>query len=89
MIRDKWKTEDGRLHHIRSQDVEGVLRRNAMMRDVHKERSDLRFVGSIPSVIIEEWARESGLKIGSEEFDLYIERKLRDSDNAAFVIKGY
>jgi hypothetical protein len=46
-------------------------------------------VGSVPFVLAEEWARESGTQIGTQEFAAYLKRKLSDPDYKNLLIKGY
>ena len=38
-------------------------------------KSDMRMVGSIPFVVIEQWMRECGAKLGSQEFLEYVKKK--------------
>ena len=92
MIREKMLVEDGKLHISREQNV------SDMLDAIHNIREHLpsahgdakaRWVGSIPMVLAEQWCRESGAQIGTQEYAAYVKRKLSDPDYKKLVIKGY
>lgn len=91
-ITERMIEQDRKLHVLRSQNVQSILDSNKVERELlpsmHGEAA-WRKVASIPNVIAEEWSKECGAAIGSKEFNAYCRRKLMDSDNAAFLIKGY
>jgi hypothetical protein len=49
----------------------------------------MRLAGSIPFVVIEMWMKECGAKIGSEELNAYIKKKLMSGDYGKLVANGY
>mgnify|MGYP000382023818 CR=1 FL=1 len=69
---------------LRVQDVEPILEHNAILRQQEQHGESFRQIGSVPNVMIEKWLHEEldrgnvGLRIGSEEFDRLIWRKLQD-----------
>lgn len=84
--------EDGKLHVIRSQDVQALLDQNQQLAQtapsMHGDAA-WRFAGRIPLVIAEQWSRECGAAVGTQEFVAYCKRKLQDGDFARFRIKGF
>ena len=82
--------EDGKLIVNRSQDVERILDFNKERNiDGHNKKSDMRLVGSIPYVVIEQWMEECGAKIGSQELNEYIKKKLMSGDYSKLIANGY
>ena len=49
----------------------------------------LRYVGEIPLVLAEAWAKESGLQMGSHEFLEFCKKKLKDPDFKKLIIRGF
>lgn len=92
MIQEKMVEQDGKLHIVKEQRVKEMLDSIHKIRDyVPDSHGDAkaRWVGSIPLVLAEEWARESGAQIGTKEFAAYLKRKLSDPDYKNLLIKGY
>lgn len=83
--------EDGKLHVVRSQDVQAIIDKNKAEAEILPSmygEAAWRKVGSIPFAVAEQWAQECGAGIGTHEFAVYCKRKLMDGDFAAFRIKG-
>jgi hypothetical protein len=83
--------QDGKLHIQRAQNVSDIIEQNkieaGLAPSMHGD-AKIRKVGSIPFVVAEQWSRECGAGIGTQEFAAYCKRKLMDGDFAAFRIKG-
>src|SRR5210317_2223778 len=95
--------EDGVLNEFIEQDeqliikrrmtnLESLFARNKAMAEIapsmHGEAAT-RYVGSIDAITAEQWAKECGAAVGTQEFMAYCKRKLMDSDNAKFLVKGF
>jgi hypothetical protein len=84
------KQEGDKVVVSRSQDVQAILDFNKERNiDGHKKGSDMRLVGSVPFVVVEMWLRESGLKLGSQEFAEYVKKKLMSGDFSKLIANGY
>lgn len=84
--------EDGKLHVIRSQDVQALLEQNHHLAQTAPSmhgQAAWRLAARIPAVTAEQWSRECGAAIGTKEFVAYCKRKLQDSDFARFRIRGF
>ena len=92
MIREKIITEGGKLHIQRDQEVSGMLDAIHNIREhlpsAHGDAKG-RWVGSIPMVLAEQWCRESGAQIGTQEYAAFVKRKLSDPDYKKLLVKGY
>ena len=67
------------------QDIEPVLERNkALQNEQFNKKSEMWPVGTVPMVILYQWALEAGVKFGSKEHGEVIKRKLNDPDNRGF-----
>ena len=65
VLNTTYHTEDDKLIVQRSQDVQSVLDFNKERNiDGHNVNSDMRLAGSVPFVVIEQWIKESGCKLG-------------------------
>ena len=66
-----------------AQDVEAILDRNKALRS-QPQRSDWgRHIATIPNIVLVKWMNEDGvnaLRMSSEEFGVFIRRKLDDPD---------
>jgi len=90
MIKERMIEDGGKLHIIRSQDVQGVLDKNQRARTSELNRhSEMRHAGSIPLVIAEQWSRECGAAIGTKEFAGYVKKKLMDGDWSKLRVHGF
>lgn len=87
-IRTDFNLIDGDLVVNRVQDVETIIERNKYLQGERQKRAGtFHHIGTIPNIILEDWMKKSGeniLAMSNEEFGLFIKRKLRDPDNAAF-----
>ena len=89
-VQTKLLNEDSKLIVNRSQDVQRILDFNKERNiDGHNKKSDMRLVGSIPYVVIELWMEECGGKIGSQELNEYIKKKLMSGDYSKLIANGY
>ncbi len=82
--------EDGKVIVQRQQDVQRILDFNKERNiDGHNRKSDMRLVGSIPFVVIEMWMKECGAKLGSQEFNEYVKKKLTSGEFSKLIANGY
>jgi len=91
-IKEKIVAEDNKVRIVRSQDVGGILKEiHELKENVPKTYGDakVRWAGSIPLVIAEEWARECNAQIGTKEYAAYVKRKLSDPDYKKILVHGY
>ena len=89
-LNTSYHTEDDKLIVKRSQDIQDILDFNKERNiDGHNVRSDMRLAGSVPFVVIEMWMKESGLKLGSQEFAEYVKKKLMSGDFGKLIANGY
>lgn len=91
MITEKITEEDGKIHIVRQQDCEGLLKTLRKMRELapsHSGHDRTRWVGSIPLVLAEEWSKECGAAIGTKEYAGYIKKKLQDPDYKNLLVRG-
>lgn len=89
-LNTSYHTEDDKLIVKRSQDIQDILDFNKERNiDGHNMRSDMRLAGSVPFVVIEMWMKESGLKLGSQEFAEYVKKKLMSGDYGKLIANGY
>ena len=85
VLRKLW-VKDGDLTVHTYQDVEDIIERNKVLRNSGQQTGDFRHKASIPLNIINQWLNEEyargnvDLRLGSEEFDKIIAKKLRDHD---------
>ena len=90
LLKTKIKEEDDKLHVVRTQDVQRILDFNKERNiDGHNRKSEMRLAGSIPFVLVEQWVKESGAKIGSQELNEYIKKKLLSGDYSKLIANGY
>ena len=82
--------EDGKIIVNRTQDVQRILDFNKDRNiEGHNRKSDMRLAGSIPFVVIEQWMNECGAKIGSQELNEYIKKKLMSGEFSKLIANGY
>jgi len=92
IIKEKMIEEDGKLHIVREQDVTEILKQTNYLRGVSPSRkgdANWRLAGRIPLVVAEQWSRECGAGIGTQEFGEYAKKKLKDSNYAYLRVRGY
>lgn len=84
------KEEDSKLVLTRTQDVQFILDDNQRVaQETQHHRGDLRLAGRIPFVVAEQWARESGSRIGTKEFAEYAKKKMMDGEFAKLRVRGF
>jgi len=92
MINEKMTEQDGKLIVSRSQDVKSLLLDNQRLADelpsMHGDHAG-RFVARVPLVTAEQWSRECGAAIGTQEFGLYMKSKIQSAEYSKLRIKGY
>ena len=81
-IGERYIDGDGSKFHVRrTYDVEPALKRNQKLRENGAGKGETFWhIGSIPTVILEQWAREAGVNVMGPEMDEIIKRKLLDPD---------
>ena len=89
-VQSRYFDEDGKVIIHRTQDVSRILDFNKERNiDGHNRKSDLRLVGSVPFVVIEMWMKECGAKLGSQEFNEYVKKKLTSGEFSKLIANGY
>jgi len=89
-LNTSWHVEDDNVVVRRSQDVQRILDWNKERNiDGHNKKSDMRLAGRIPFVVVEIWLKESGLKLGSQEFAEYVKKKLMSGEFNKLIANGY
>lgn len=89
-LNTSWHVEDDNVVVRRSQDVQRILDWNKERNiDGHNRKSDMRLAGRIPFVVVEIWLKESGLKLGSQEFAEYVKKKLMSGEFNKLIANGY
>lgn len=89
-IGEQYDLVDGKLVIKRSQDVQALIDQNrheAQEAPSMFGQARVRKLGSIPFVVADQWSRECGAGIGSQEFAEYAKKKLMSGEFAAFKIK--
>lgn len=90
VLQTRIKQEDDKVVVSRSQDVQAILDYNKEKQIAGtKAHSEMRHVGQIPFVVVEMWLRESGLRLGSQEFAQYVKKKLMSGDYSKLIVHGY
>lgn len=90
ILQTRIKQEDDKVVISRSQDVQAILDYNKEKQIAGtKAHSEMRHVGQIPFVVVEMWLRESGLKLGSQEFAQYVKKKLMSGEYSKLIVHGY
>jgi hypothetical protein len=77
--------EDGKIVVRHTQDVEPILRENAILREMtdgYSPSKDLLHIASIPEIVLEKWYREEGLCLLDRNHWPAIMKKLRSSEYA-------
>ena len=87
-IGERFIDGDGSTFHVqRTYDVEPALDHAARLRSAGAGKGETFWhVGSIPTVVLEIWAKEAGVYVHSPEMDEVIKRKLNDPDWAKLRI---
>ena len=88
-IRETHHAVDDKLIVNRVQDVQFIMDDNHRIAMESHKKSDFRLAGRVPLVIMEQWMRECGASLGSQELNAYVKRKLMDGEFARFRVRGY
>jgi hypothetical protein len=91
-VKERMVEQDGKLIIQRSQDVQSLLDDNARLGSIAPSAhgdAKFRLAGRIPLVVAEQWASECGAAVGTQEFGLYVKRKLLDGDFARLRVKVF
>jgi hypothetical protein len=91
-VKERMVEQDGKLIIQRSQDVQNLLDDNARLASTAPSAhgdAKFRLAGRIPFVVAEQWSAECGAAIGTQEFGLYVKKKLLDGDFARLRVKGF
>ena len=89
-VKTRYFDEDGKIIINRSQDISAILEFNKQRNiEGHKYGSDMRLAGSLPFTTVEQWMRECGAKLGSQELNEYIKKKLMSGDYSKLIANGY
>ena len=91
-VKERMVEQDGKLIIQRSQEVQGLLDDNARLAAVAPSAhgdAKFRLAGRIPLVVAEQWATECGAAVGTQEFGLYVKKKLLDGDFARLRVRGF
>jgi hypothetical protein len=72
----------GLLHITKVQDCDAVLRGARAVREAVgvRPKGDTHYVGSVPVVLAQTWARECGAGIGTREFAEYAKKKILSNE---------
>ena len=91
-ITEKIIEEDGKVHIVKTQDVEDILKWNKRAQDdapsMHGD-AKFRLTARIPLAIAEMWAKECGAAYTSQEFRDYCKKKLKDPENKFLKVKKW
>ena len=90
-VNSKMVEEDGNLHIVRTQELTDFFKENHHLQSEspnHHGDARWRLAGRIPFVVAEQWSRECGATIGSQEFLEYCKRKMMDGDFAKLRVRG-
>ena len=91
-IKTNMSVDEGKLILSKTQDVEPLLNHLKNLRDADLKDSKemgMRYVGEIPLILAEQWAKECGARLGSPEHMEYCSKKLRDPDYKKLLVKGF
>ena len=92
LIEELYEDADGLRVRRTNPNIQSLFDRNKALADVAPSmvgEAATRYVGSVDAITAENWAKECGAAIGTGEFMAYCKRKLLDSDNAKFLVKGF
>lgn len=83
---EQWYFEDGKLvqHVVKEIDLD---RANLLKQAPKQPVSDSWHVGTVPLIVLKEWAKEAGVKWDDPAFKDVIRRKLLDGDFSKFRVK--
>ena len=85
-MRERWFEQDGKLvqHVVKDVDLDRAKR----LQDAPQQPvSDSWHVGTVPLIVLKEWAKEAGVKWDDPAFKDVIRRKLLDGNFSRFRVK--
>jgi len=81
-ITERWYSdEEGNVTRDVTQDATGVIEAVQGMTE-HARGKSMYYLGSIPLILAQQWARECGHAIGTKEFAEFAKKRLMDRDFA-------
>lgn len=84
---ERWFADGGKIIQHRVEDVEPAMDRVRMLKDAPiMPLSDSWLVGSIPMILINEWAKEAGIKWDDPALKDIIKRKLLSGEFSRFRV---
>lgn len=91
-VNEKIIAHDDKIIVSRSQDVQSILDDNQRLSDelpsMYGDHAG-RFVARVPLVLAEQWSRECGAGIGTQEFGVYMKSKIQSAEYKKLMVKGY
>ena len=81
-IREQMVTEDGVVRFVKKQDVEPMFSAIRAVKEAPNADKGRRYVGSVPMLVAQQWAKECGAAIGTKEWGAYARKKLKDGEFA-------
>ena len=70
-----------------TQDTDGIVESNKAIRNAGgPKHKNMKHIARVPKIFIEQWLKESGLRMGTREFLDYIKKKINDPDYEAFKV---
>ena len=84
-IQERWHYDSNgtSVHLQKSQETAGILESAKGARDIIRKDSGpvgSRYLGTVPLLIAQQWAKECGAAVGSKEWSKYAVKKLKDPD---------
>lgn len=81
----------GKFHFVKSQDVTGILQAAHEMKDmVRKDTGPVqgRYLGTVPVLVAQQWAKDCGAAIGTKEWAAYAKKQLKDGTWSKLRVHG-
>jgi hypothetical protein len=78
-VREKMVTKDGVVTITKTQDAQPMFDAIRAAKDLPKNPT-MRYVGSIPLLLGQQWAKECGAAIGTKQWREYAHKKLKSGD---------
>lgn len=90
-VTKRFFSEDGTLHVVKQQDVEGALEAIKELQGAPKNSGQIehgRHIGSVPVLLAYQFMKECGAAIGTPEWNAYAAKKLRTAEYAHLRVHG-
>jgi hypothetical protein len=78
-VQEKVVTQDGLVRIVKTQNAEPMFDAIKAAKDLPKNPT-MRYVGSIPMILGQKWARECGFAIGTKGWREYAHKKLKSGE---------